>query len=490
MDNTCHAVEDAVLHYAAQHALFAENAVVYAAVSGGADSMALLRVLLAIAPKYQLRVRACHVNHCLRAAAADQDEAFVRAQCAALGVPLVVFHAAQDGHAPPPNAGEAWARTLRYGYFETLLAQGGTFVATAHTLNDQAETLLFRLARGTGVHGAGGIRPRRARYLRPFLCLTRAEVEAYCAAAMQAYVQDETNASPQYARNRLRAQAVPALCNANEAAVQHLGQFCEKMADVDAYFAHLAAALLAQAAQHAQQMALDCAEGNGLLPEPCSGRYALCALQAADPLVLEAAMYQLVCPLRDPEQKYTKALCAVVAAQTGAVQVTDAFRFVVKNGFLSLENIQSVPVKTQTNVQYYPVGVGEYRFPAGYGVKIEQFTPEIMEKIHLVHKKDLKNYADYDKIVSSLTLRCRRQGDVFSPCGRGVSKTVKKLHNELGVPEQTRGLLPLLADGHTVVWLWGQGFAEGYAPSSDTKRILKITEEKNAEEPQYEHKHG
>ena len=133
-----------------------------AAVSGGADSMALLRILLALQPEFGFVLSACHVNHGLRGESADRDEAFVRAECARLGVPLRVFHAAEmadEVGLPSEHAGEDWARRLRYACFARLCGEGIDVVATAHTANDQAETLLLRLARGTGLHGAAGIRP-------------------------------------------------------------------------------------------------------------------------------------------------------------------------------------------------------------------------------------------------------------------------------------------------------------------------------------------
>ncbi len=461
----CLQTEQCVAAYCEEHALLAAKAVVYVALSGGADSMALLRILLRIAPQFGVAVRACHVNHCLRGSAADADEAFVRAACEALSVPLAVFHAVKSGMPPPDGAGETWARQVRYGFFEDLIDADNVFVATAHSQNDQAETLLFRLARGTGVHGAAGIRPCRQRFIRPLLCLTRAQIEQYCGLIRQDYVTDETNAQTVFARNHLRVHAVPSLCYANEGAVQHIGQFCEKMAQIDCYFAQQAQVLLQEAA--------DVSQG--------AQAWSLAALRQAHPLVLAAAMYQLVCPLRDAEQKYADALCALVQEGVGAVQIVPSVRFVAKDGVLRMIKQEKEPVKSPQMVEYYPVKPGVYTFPNGYRVKIERIVPEIMEKIQLVHKKDLKNYADYDKMVSSLVLRCRAQGDVFAPAGRGISKTVKKLHNELGIPQAERGQMPLLADGHTVVWLWGQGFAQGYAPCENTRMFLKITEEKIAE---------
>ena len=184
--------EARVLAWCEQAGLFAHGQRVAAAVSGGADSMALLRILLALAGRLEVEVSACHVNHKLRGAAADADEAFVREECARLGVPLQVCRAGEDG-LPLAGGGEAGARALRYACFERVHAGGIDRIATAHTVTDQAETLLFRLARGTGLHGAGGIRPARDFYVRPLLCLTRGEVEDYCRAVSYTHLTLPTN---------------------------------------------------------------------------------------------------------------------------------------------------------------------------------------------------------------------------------------------------------------------------------------------------------
>ena len=292
-----------------------------AAVSGGADSMALLLLLRQLQPRFGYTLSACHVNHGLRGQSADRDEAFVRVECARLGVPLRVFHAAELV-SPPVHAGEDWARRLRYTAFAQLQGQGIDAIATAHTANDQAETLLLRLARGTGLHGAGGIRPRRGCYLRPLLCLSRAETETVCRAAGQPWVTDETNDTDAYARNRLRHSALPALESTNAAAVQNLARFCEKAARVDAYLAAGAAKLLAAAR----------------LPgaEPA---WQLTPLQAADPLLLETALHSLVAPVRDAEEKYVQLLCAVVRQGSGAVQLTGQVRFCAGNSCLRQETL-------------------------------------------------------------------------------------------------------------------------------------------------------
>ena len=446
-----------------------------AAVSGGADSMALLRILLALQPEFGFVLSACHVNHGLRGTAADRDEAFVRQACGALGVPLRVFHAAELADtvdAPPPHAGEDWARRLRYACFERLCEEGIDAVATAHTANDQAETLLLRLARGTGLHGAGGIRPRRGCYLRPLLCLSRAETEAVCRTAGQLWVTDETNDTDAYARNRLRHSALPALESTNAAAVQNLARFCEKAARVDAYLAAGAARLLAAAR----------------LPgaEPA---WQLAPLQVADPLLLETALHSLVAPVRDAEEKYVQLLCAVVRQGSGAVQLTGQVRFCAGNGCLRQETLpDALPRQLESapqQVPFLPEKQPEFRLRGGWKGTAELLRADFEEKIQVVHKKDLKNRADYARITTlytGLVLRARQPGDRFRPAGRGLSKPLRKWMNEAGVPNELRDTLPLLASGSEILWVCGEGFADGLAPDTESRWILHLDAEIETQE--------
>ena len=449
-----------------------------AAVSGGADSMALLLILRQLQPEFGYELSVCHVNHGLRGETADRDEAFVRDACARLGVPLRVFHAAEladETGLPPEHAGEDWARRLRYACFARLRKEGIDAVATAHTANDQAETLLLRLARGTGLHGAGGIRPRRGCYLRPLLELTRADTEAFCRAAGQPWVTDETNATDAYARNRVRRAALPALQSTNTAAVENLARFCEKAARADAYFYKKADALLSAAAQ-----------GDG---QPV---WRLEPLAAADEPVLEAALHTLVAPERDAEEKYIRLLCGLVRRGSGAVQLTERVRFCAGNGlFWREEQPRAAAPETPEAQPFCPEKQAEYLWPGAGKVTAKVFPANFEEKIQVVHKKDLKNRADYARITTlytSLVLRSRLPGDRFRPAGRGVSKELRKWMNEAGVPARLRDTLPLLADGSNVLWVCGAGFAEGLAPDAESKWLLQLeTDVELWEEQCHEH---
>ena len=253
-----------------------------------------------------------------------------------------------------------------------------------------------------------------------------------------AWVTDETNATDAYARNRVRRAALPALQSTNGAAAENLARFCEKAARADAYFARKAA-----------RAAFRCTSGCGhrlpsRAPDACRV-WRLGPLSAADAPVLEAAMHSLTAPVRDAEEKYVQLLCGLVRRGSGAVQLTDRVRFCAGDGLLLAGRVcRSCPGSRQTTPQpeswpFVPEKQAEYGFAGGWKVTAGLFTADFEEKIQVVHKKDLKNQADYARITTlyaGLVLRTRQPGDVYRPAGRSVHNRLRKWMNETGIPAQ------------------------------------------------------
>jgi len=189
---------------------------VLVAVSGGADSTALLLALHRLAPEHGLELCAAHLHHGLRGRDADADLAFTGALCRRLGVPLAA--ARWDTRTRMRRRGlrgENGLRTLRREFLVAAARRAGAAaIATAHTADDQLETVLMRLLRGTGLAGLGGMRPRRGAWLKPLLGATRSEVEADLRAAGEPWREDASNAGRAFLRNRLRHDAIPALLGA------------------------------------------------------------------------------------------------------------------------------------------------------------------------------------------------------------------------------------------------------------------------------------
>ena len=205
-------MRDNILRYLRENELIAPGATLVCAVSGGKDSVCLLHVMLSLQKELSITVEAAHLNHQLRSAESDRDEAFVRNLCDSLGVRLTVSRA--DVLSRCKQTGESVeeaARVLRYQFFESL----GKPVATAHTQDDNLETVLLNLVRGTALRGLCGIPPKRGRIIRPMLCVSRAEVTAYLEQHALSHVEDSSNASSLPLRNRLRHEVVPLLAREN-----------------------------------------------------------------------------------------------------------------------------------------------------------------------------------------------------------------------------------------------------------------------------------
>lgn len=437
--------EDRVL--AACKGLLAPKDRVIAAVSGGADSMALLQFLLDYQDVLDVSVEAAHVDHRMRPDS-GRDAAFVARFCRERGVPLHSFAAAgqQTGRS------EEWGRQLRYGFFETL-AGPGVKIATAHTLSDQAETLLLRLARGAGVQGAAGIPAVRGCFVRPMLEVTKAEAEDFCRRRGVEWVIDESNFSDDYARNRLRHHAMPAIEAACPGAEAAFGEFCARMGELAQYLRARGEHLLVSAAAGPDAWRLE--------------------MLAAAPAVERAEAFRLLVEAERPLRKGDIPLLeALLARGTGAVQLTNSAALAAGGGLLERRRFTR-------KTHFAPVAAepGEYRLPGGFGLRLRLLEGDECEetiKFAKTAKKPFDNYADYDKISSSLCLRTRLPGDMFRPGGRNVDKTLKKLFNEKKVPASRRDALPLLAAGSRVVWLWGEGFAHGLRPDEATRRLLVV----------------
>ena len=185
-------------------------------VSGGADSMALLRFFESYSEKRKLNIFVAHVNHCLRGEESDRDENFVREYCKKNDINLEILRINVNKIAKESKKGvEECARKLRYDFFNELSARYDGKIATAHTLSDSVETMLINLARGTGAAGLCGISAKRDNIIRPLITLKRAETQRYCEENEIFYVTDSTNLNREYTRNKVRLDVVPLLKQLN-----------------------------------------------------------------------------------------------------------------------------------------------------------------------------------------------------------------------------------------------------------------------------------
>ena len=413
-------------------------------VSGGADSMALLHVLLELKDEYKLNVIACHVNHGIRGETADRDEMFVIKECEKLGVEVHVLSADVPAGAERNHLGlEEYGRRLRYEFFNSVADD--VIIATAHTLSDRCETLIFNITRGTSVKGLCSISAVRDNIVRPLIDCTRDEIEKYCADNSIEYITDETNFEDIYSRNRIRLNVIPELkklnpsleksffrliCNAEEENdfISELSkQITDKAKKEDGYDAGLISCQHSAVAKRV--IAEIITSETGLVPE------SIHILQVVD--ILGGGKTEII-------GNTVVEVCNGVLRINPKADIISAWEFDFKSFFAET-----------------PSGIVKAQILHKNKLPLKQF----------VHNKVL----DYDSICGGLIIRNRRPGDKIKLAGSSCTKTLKKLFSEKHL--ENRNNIPVLADELGVCWVQGLGCADRCKIKENTEKILFIGED-------------
>ena len=226
-------MQNKLFRFLRQYDMISSGDTVVCALSGGADSVALTFGLYLLKDKLGIRLEAAHFNHRLRGEESDRDEAFVRAFCDRYDIPLHVG----SGEIRAGEKGlEAAARDARYGFLQTIPGK----IATAHTADDNAETVLMHLVRGTGLKGLGGITPVNGRVIRPMLGITRAEVEAFLEEWCLPHIEDSSNETDAFLRNRIRHHVMPLLTRENPRMAENLSAMALRLRRDEEYLSRQA----------------------------------------------------------------------------------------------------------------------------------------------------------------------------------------------------------------------------------------------------------
>lgn len=419
-------------------------------LSGGADSCALLHFLCSLREKMSLKIYACHVNHCLRGEAADSDEEFSRSLCQKLKVELFVLRADIKSEALLRRMGtEQCGREVRYEFFYKKAEELDAKIATAHTASDNAETVIFNLARGSGLSGLCGIPPVRDRIIRPLIECTREDIESYCKAKDLDYVTDATNFERDYNRNRIRLDVIPVLRGINPSVTESLCAMSGRLREAEDF--------IKTEAQKA------------LTDSQLSGGYDAIKLNGLHNAVFSEAV-RILCRKFEiiPESKHIELIRKIVY-NGGALEIKNGvfavctqnkFRITRMDRTKSLEEIPFCLGKITIQSKEFEISV----------VDIDKFSEQ---------KKFAKNFfdnsPDYDTIPLTSVFRTRRGGDVFSIKNRNVTKPLRKLLSELKVPAEERDSIAVLSQGSRILWTEITGASRECAITEKTKRVLVIT---------------
>ena len=440
-----------VRRFAVRERLWPASGRVVAAVSGGGDSVALLRLLGELAATGEVVLAGVvHVNHQLRAAA-DRDEAFCASLAAAAGVPFDVARVDVAAVARAARCSvEVAARDARYGVFEEVRTRRlAECVAVAHTRDDQAETVLLRLLRGAGTRGLRGALPRRGAVVRPLLTCGRAELRDYLRAAGATWVDDETNADTAILRNRIRHDLLPRLERDYRPSVARvLARTATLAGDDDAYLARIADTAAADLTSKEEGgLALD---GRGMLALPPAIRRRVARL------LLERAGARRAVRFADVERLLT--LCRGRSAARGEVAGVALERFAADRVLI----IKGAAPRPHIPPRTLEVP-GEVEIPeAGPGWRVCAEGP--IERTSAPPPARLCVLLDAAAALAPFAVRGRVPGDRLRPLGLGGTKTLQDLFVDRKVPRAERDRTPVVVDAAgRIVWVVGLALAEAAA---------------------------
>lgn len=411
--------------------LFGRGDKVLVALSGGADSVALLRVLLQLG----YACEAAHCNFHLRGEESVRDEHFVRALTERLGVPLQVTHFDTQAYAASRGISiEMAARELRYAWFsERLQACGAKVVAVAHHRDDSVETFLLNLVRGTGIDGLQGIRPVNGEVVRPLLCVSRAEILEYLSALGQDYVTDSTNLQDEFMRNKLRLHVIPLLETLNPSVSETIAETARRLSDV--------AVVYHKALEEARRRVMPDGE---TIDIP-----ALCREPGAQNL-----LFELLHPLG-----------------FNAAQVGDVFRALHgEPGRMFHSREWTLLVDRDRLVRRR---AGEEREPRP---ELCQERMEVTPPFAVSRDNNKVAYVDAAAVQGELTLRKWQSGDKFIPFGMKGFKSVRNYLRDKKFSRFAKERQLVVCDGEgRVVWLVNERVDNRFRVTSETRFVIKLT---------------
>ncbi len=412
-----------VLNTLKTHNMISDGDNVLVALSGGADSVALLFVLLSLKSELGIQVYAAHVNHNLRGQESLRDEAFVKKLCEENNVEL--FLRSVDVNALCVETSESFetvGRRVRYEFFEELSEKYDAVVATAHTLSDSLETALFNMARGASFSGLSSIPYKRGRIIRPLLDVTREEVESYASENSLSYVNDSTNADADICnRNKIRHKVVPVLKEMNSGAEQNFLRLRQSLNEAESFIKEQAQMLILSAKLNFGFDAKVLAEAH-----PALSGYAL-------KLILEEANAGF-------EHKHIELIKASLK-NGGAIPLARGYTAVTKQGILRITK------ENCSDKGEFPFEINKSFSYNGNIYSVKELTEE-----EIVNKKLSLKVIGCDKISFDLLFRTRKGGDRFALLKRAVTKDLRKLQNELKIPTEQRDKMLLLQSDGKILW--------------------------------------
>lgn len=438
---------DKLRNFAEKYDMLHRGDVVVCGLSGGADSVCLLLAMHEISRDMGFSVEALHVNHCLRGDESDRDEDFCRRLCSRLKIPFKAVSCDVRGYAEKFSLStEEAARELRYAIFREN--SNGKKIATAHNADDNLETVIFNLIRGTAVKGLCGIPPIRDNIIRPLLAISRQEIEEFLDSKGQDYVTDSTNLTEDYTRNKIRRRIIPVMRELNASLTETSVNTIDGIRSENAFIESETAAAL----------------------EKCLKNGVLSDMSGYDEVIRRRCAAKLLRDKNLPISHKRLEECGKIMLNGGKLNVSGNIYFVSDGNNSRLENIDP---KSEEQI-VMPLKIGENSLFSDTVMICEIVECENLAKIDFVNEKLTFYLLDYDKIIGKAVVRNRKYGDRIRLSGRNFTSSVKKNINEK-IPKNIRPTLYFIEDGEGLLFGEMIGVAQRAVPNENTKRLLKIT---------------
>lgn len=430
-----------------EHGLLERGDKVICAVSGGADSMCLLTVMKALAAEMDLTVCAANLNHSLRGAEGDGDSQYVETICEIRGIP---FYGKKLDIATMAKARgksvEETGREERYRFFDEISASlGGAKIATGHNISDNAETILFRLARGSGSRGLCGIRYKRGNIIRPLLDVSRSEIEEYLLENAVMWREDSTNAELVYTRNMIRHTVVPRLEEINPSAVEKIVDCAKSLSEDEEYLRSLAEKLLSSALVDKDEYSTSAILG---APAPIAKRAAALLLEDWG--------------ARDIDQQKINALLDLCTKPSGK-------QMDINGDVYALRSFYTIMKESRQQERGFLMTLRP-------GQRVSQPGWEIYIYVTDTPPPQSASVAIFDaaQLFGLFTVRSRRDGDKIRLKGDAGSKKLKDLFIEMKIPQSRRASVPVVSRGDEIVFVPPLRKSPRYAPGESTRSFLVI----------------
>lgn len=438
---------------------------VIAGVSGGADSVCLLFVLMQLQKEIPFELIVVHVNHGLRGEDADADESYVRSLCDKYRIPFVSYleNIELTAKKRKQSLEEAGREVRREAFQRTLKKYNGTKIALAHHKNDNAETFLMNVVRGSGLKGLGGMRPVTGAVIRPLLVAEREEIEEYLRKNQILFCTDETNKSDDYTRNRIRNHVLPYLTEQiNDKAVSHINDTMERLQEIWEYMEDEIEKFWSLCVVSEQKGYLVLREQFEKIPN------------AVKPLLLKRVVKELTGREKDIEALHLEMFRQMFEKQVGKridLPYETEARRVYKGVEYRKKTADSEVYKAESEFVFEEDGLHDMMW-GGLTVRYRVFeadacTEECSEKTYT-------KWFDYDIINGTIGIRTRKSGDYITVYEDGKTQKLKSFFINQKIPQEKRGEIPLIAEGSHILWVVGYRVNNAYRISKNTKRILEI----------------